>query len=135
MPPSSSAGPGEARGTETVLLVDDDGGVRTFARLVLRAAGYTVLEAGSGPEALRLAQEYPDPIHLLVSDVVMPGLGGGQVADRLTDVRPALKVLFLSGHTHDTAVRRGMLPATAAFLQKPFTSAALARKVREVLDL
>jgi two-component system cell cycle sensor histidine kinase/response regulator CckA len=122
------------RGSETVLLVEDDESVRNLARIVLRASGYFVLEARHGGEAVRLAQEYAGPIHLVVSDVVMPEVGGRLLAERLAALRPDVKVLFVSGYTDDAVVRHGVLEAEVAFLQKPFSPAALAAKVREVLD-
>jgi CheY-like chemotaxis protein len=122
------------RGTETVLLAEDEDGVRGFAGLALRAAGYTVLEAADGREALRVADRYPDRIDLLVTDMVMPHLGGSGVARELTGRNPSLRVLFLSGYTEDAVVRDGALAAGSGFLQKPFTAAGLTRKVREVLD-
>jgi PAS domain S-box-containing protein len=122
------------RGRETVLLVEDEDGVRMLARLVLQTNGYTVLEARNGREALALAEGYARPIHLLLSDVVMPQTSGREVADRLQATRPALRVLYISGYADDAIVHHGVLDPGLAFLQKPFTPAALARKVREVLD-
>ena len=123
------------RGTETVLLVEDENSVRALARRVLEICGYTVLEAINGEEASRVAEGYTGPIDLLVSDVVMPYLGGRQLADRLLALRPQLKILFLSGYTNDAVVRHGVLEADFPFLQKPFTTSALAQKVRDVLNL
>ena len=126
--------PPAARGRETVLLAEDEDGVRGLARLVLERAGYTVLEAPDGGAALALGGGHAGPIHLLVTDVVMPGMGGRELAGRLTTLRPGIGVLFLSGYTDDTVVRHGVLEEDVAFLQKPFSPAALAQKVREVLD-
>jgi two-component system cell cycle sensor histidine kinase/response regulator CckA len=92
------------------------------------------LEANDGREAIRVAQNHDGPIHLVMSDVVMPYLGGRQLADQLEGVRPGLKILFVSGYTDDAVVRNGVLEADVAFLQKPFTPTALAQKVRAVLD-
>ena len=132
-PGTTSDGGGAPSPTETLLLVEDEEGVRTLAREVLQTAGYTVLEASGGAAALQVCEEYTGPIHLLVSDVVMPGMGGRELADRLTAQRPEVKVLFLSGYADDAVVRHGVLASQVAFLQKPFTVLALARKVREVL--
>jgi PAS domain S-box-containing protein len=121
-------------GSETVLLAEDEGVVRTLARKVLEGHGYTVLEAGDGREALRLAALHAGPVHLLLTDLVMPGACGREVAERLRDLRPGLRVLYMSGYTDDAVVRHGVLEAEADFLQKPFTPEALARKVREVLS-
>ncbi len=122
------------RGTETVLLVEDDDAVRALARKMLAAHGYTVLAAPSGADALELAASHAGPIHLLVTDVVLPGISGRELAIRFQSVRPGLKVLYTSGYTDDAVVHHGVLDAGIAFLQKPFTSGALARKVRETLD-
>jgi two-component system, cell cycle sensor histidine kinase and response regulator CckA len=122
------------RGTATVFLVEDEDGVRALSRHVLVSFGYTILEAANGVDALRLAAEHAGPIDLLVSDVVMPCMGGRELANRLTAIRPGLKVPFLSGHTDDAVVRHGILAADVAFLQKPFTPASLAAKVRDVIE-
>ncbi len=122
------------RGAETILLVEDEDTVRRLARLALEMHGYTVLEASGGVEAVRMAVEHPTPIHMLVSDVVMPVMGGREVAEALRAKRPGVKVLFVSGYTDDAIVRHGIVEATDAFLQKPFTPTSLARKVRAVLD-
>jgi two-component system, cell cycle sensor histidine kinase and response regulator CckA len=122
------------RGTETILLVEDQDAVRCFARYVLLAGGYTVLEAGDGEEALRVARQRQGPIHLLVTDVVMPRMSGRQLADVLARERPEMRVLFVSGHADEAITRCGLPAGAGAFLQKPFGPASLARKAREVLD-
>ncbi len=137
VPSSSRSSPGltkKPRGTETLLLVEDDEGVRQFAITVLRGSGYTVLEAGGGKEALRVSGQHGGSIDLLLTDIVMPGMLGPEVADRLADMRPGLKVLYLSGHPADAVFPHTGPHAEAAFLQKPFAVDDLARKVREVLD-
>ena len=123
------------RGTETILLVEDEDVVRGLARQILAQAGYNVLDACSGEEALRLGREHGDPIHLLLTDVVMPETSGKEIAQRLTSLRPTTCVLFMSGYTDDAIVHHGVLDSNVEFIQKPFTPVALARKVREVLDL
>jgi CheY-like chemotaxis protein len=122
------------RGTETVLLVEDDDGVRALTRMILERSGYRVLEARNGGEALLLCEQHKGPIHLLVSDVVLPQLSGGQLAERLASLQPTMKVLFMSGYTDDAIFHHGSLAAEAPFLHKPFSPETLAQKVREVLD-
>jgi PAS domain S-box-containing protein len=122
------------KGTETVLLVEDEDAVRTLSKSVLQSSGYTVLEARDGQEAVTVAQQHQGPIHMLVSDVVMPRMSGRQLADLLVQTRPQMRILFISGYTDEAMLRHGVLEASAAFLQKPFTPISLARKVREVLD-
>jgi two-component system cell cycle sensor histidine kinase/response regulator CckA len=122
------------RGSETVLLVEDAPAVREVARRILERYGYRVVEAATGEAALRLAADLPGQVDLLLSDVVMPGMGGRSLADRLTSLNPAVKVLFMSGYTDDAAVRLDVLGAAATYLQKPFSPVTLARTVREVLD-
>jgi len=126
--------PRHARGSETVLLVEDEEEVRELAREILALSGYTLLTAGDPAEAIRLSQGHHGVIHLLVTDVVMPGMSGRQLADRLTAERPGLKVIFMSGYTDNAIVHHGVLDPGTAFVQKPFTPESLTRKVREVLD-
>ncbi len=121
-------------GTETILLVEDNAGLRKLTTRVLEPAGYTVLAAATGEEALRLLEQHDERVHLLLSDVVMPGMSGRHLAERLAGARPGMRVLYMSGYTSDTVVRHGVLEAQMAFLNKPFTGPALLRKVREVLD-
>jgi two-component system, cell cycle sensor histidine kinase and response regulator CckA len=122
------------RGSETVLLAEDEPAVRAIAQQALERQGYTVLAAPSGAEALALAAQHGATIHLLVTDVVMPGMSGRDLADRLTAQRPGIRVLYISGYTDNAIVRHGMLEPGLAYLQKPFRPDALVRKVREVLD-
>jgi two-component system cell cycle sensor histidine kinase/response regulator CckA len=121
-------------GRETVLLVEDDEAVRELARRVLRSLGYTLLEASDGQEALRLAAGHPGSIHLLLTDVVLPGMSGVDMAKQLIQARPGLKTLFMSGYTDNAIAHHGVLDPGIAFLQKPFGPMELARKVRAVLD-
>jgi signal transduction histidine kinase/ActR/RegA family two-component response regulator len=122
------------RGSETVLLVEDEDGVRELLWKILTDHGHTVLEARHGKDALAVAVGYANPIQLLITDVVMPEMGAGELVDQLVATRPELKVLYISGYTNDEIVRRGVEGADAAFIQKPFSSEDLMMKVREVLD-
>jgi CheY-like chemotaxis protein len=126
--------PASVRGSETILLVEDDEMIRHLVQKVLKANGYTMLVASDGVEAERIAGAYADTIHLLMTDVVLPGPNGREVARRLVGQRPGIKVLYLSGYTDDAIVHHGVLEPGVAFLQKPFPPAVLGRKVREVLD-
>ncbi|HEU5219313.1 MAG TPA: PAS domain S-box protein, partial [Gemmatimonadales bacterium] len=127
--------PGEIpRGVETILLVEDSAAVRAVARRILERFGYTVLEALSGQSALDLASKRAGSIDLLLTDVVMPEMSGRELTDRFKDIRPATRILYMSGYTDDAVVRHGILDTGVAYLQKPFTPEEMARKVRQVLD-
>jgi len=121
------------RGWETVLLVEDEDAVRALAREVLRRHGYVVLEARHGLDAVRVAERHTDDIHLMITDLVMPHMSGRDLADRLSSVRPAMKVLFMSGYTDHAVMHRDLTPGSL-FIQKPFTPEVLVRKVRAILD-
>lgn len=123
-----------ATGTETILLVEDDATVRELARRVLQMQGYTLLEAQDAQEALHLSTRYTGPLHLLVTDVIMPGISGKVLADQLRQTYPEIKILFMSGYTNNAIAHHGVLDSDVVFLQKPFGPVALARKVRQVLD-
>ncbi len=122
------------RGSETVLVAEDEEAVRDVVRKTLEAYGYTVLVAASGDEALRSVERHEGPIHLLLTDVVMPGMRGRELEQRLASLRPDIKVLYVSGYTNNAIVHRGVLEPGVAFLQKPFAPDTLAKKVREVLE-
>jgi len=123
-----------ARGSETLLLVEDEDQVRRIVQEILEQQGYDVLAAANGEEALKLAELHGSKIHLLMTDVVMPQMSGRELAEELTALQPKLKVLYMSGYTDDAIVRHGLLDASLSFIQKPFDAATAARKVREVLD-
>jgi two-component system cell cycle sensor histidine kinase/response regulator CckA len=124
----------EERGTETILLVEDTEPLRELACIILKGCGYTVIEASNGAEALVIARRERGPIHLLLTDVIMPIMGGPELCRLLTAERPELRVLYLSGYTDAAIVRHNMLDPGLALLQKPFTKKALLRKVRNALD-
>ncbi len=124
----------ETRGTETILVLEDETSVRKLVQAMLGQQGYTILEAGSPVEALKYCKEHAGPIHLLVTDVVMPGMGGRQFAELAANYRSAMKVLYMSGYTGDSIAHHGALDPGVAFLQKPFSSESLLQKVREILN-
>ena len=134
-PPDAPAAPAEtALGSETILLVEDETGLRDLAREVLQQEGYRVLEARHGPDAFLVAEAHEGPIHLLTTDVVMPHMSGRELAERLAALHPEMAVLYMSGHTDDAIVQHGALAPGTAFLPKPFTPDALLQRVRQVLD-
>ncbi len=129
----AQAQPNDAGGCETVLLVEDEESVRELVRVTLLSRGYKVLEAENGEAGLRIAESCKDPIDILITDVVMPGIGGRELSKKLQELRPGISVLYLSGYTEDAVVTQGALGPSTAFLQKPFTLQNLAKKVREVI--
>jgi two-component system cell cycle sensor histidine kinase/response regulator CckA len=122
-------------GSETILVVEDDDSVRTLIRSVLKRAGYEVLEARNGGEALVLCESHVSAIDLVLTDVVMPQMSGRELANRLTATRPEIRLLFMSGYTDAAIVEQGTIDPRTPFLQKPFTPVVLGRKVRQILDL
>ena len=121
-------------GSETVLLVEDAPVIRRLAREIMSRAGYTVIEAADAGQALSLAATHAGPLDMLVTDLIMPGPSGVDLAEQLKAIRDDVRVLFMSGYTDNAIVRNGLLAEGAAFLQKPFTPEELLRKVRQVLD-
>jgi DNA-binding response OmpR family regulator len=124
----------ETRGTETVLWVEDEHMVRRLVRRFLESRGYTVLEASGGPEALRISRQHSGPIHLMVTDIVMPRMSGRELAFQLETERPDMKVLYMSGHTEDAIIHHGIQEKGLAFLQKPFAQRVLLDRVRALLS-
>ena len=120
-------------GSETVLLVEDEESVRELVRETLKSKGYLVMEAPDGIQGMKVAESFEGKIDILITDVAMPGMSGHELAKRVAASRPGIKILFLSGYTEDAIIHEGVLDPGTAFLQKPFTLQALARKVREVL--
>jgi two-component system cell cycle sensor histidine kinase/response regulator CckA len=131
---SSSPSVNLPRGTETVLLVEDETTVRDFAARVLVEQGYTVLQAGNGREALQVSQQHQGEIHLLLTDVVMPEMGGKLLSEQIKLSYPTIKILFTSGYTDSAVIRQGILADDIDFIQKPFSPADLAVSVRKALD-
>jgi two-component system cell cycle sensor histidine kinase/response regulator CckA len=131
---TKEAPPTPAGGTETILLVEDDHGVRKIALRALRSAGYQVIEAASGAEALTILGRHEGPLDLLLTDVVMPGADGGTVAEEARRRCPSIRVLFVSGHGHEVLALHGVLPEHTELLPKPYTPATLLERARRVLD-
>ncbi|HVR72331.1 MAG TPA: PAS domain S-box protein, partial [Vicinamibacteria bacterium] len=125
--------PVPAEGWETILLVEDEASLRAITREILEEHGYRVVEAAGGNEAVEIGHRHPDPIHLLLTDVVMPGMNGRRVADSLVAARPAIKVLYMSGYTDDVIAHRGVLASGTLLLSKPFSASELLRRVRDAL--
>jgi CheY-like chemotaxis protein len=132
--PAKSA-PELLAGTETVLLVEDEQSVRALTRNLLEQGGYTVLEADNGAHAVEIAKQHHGPIHLLLTDVVMPGMNGPAVAEMILPIHPEAKALYVSGYSSSFGTQTGLVPAGANLFQKPFSRAALLRKVRNLLDM
>jgi DNA-binding response OmpR family regulator len=122
------------RGNETILVVEDDEVVRKLAVRILREQGYRVLEASQGVDAFLICEEHKGPIHLLVTDVVMPKMSGRELAERIKSIRQEVKVLYMSGYPDDTIAHHGILNEGMNYIQKPFKMNGLAQKVRGVLD-
>jgi DNA-binding response OmpR family regulator len=124
----------ETRGQETVLVVEDEPQIRELVKILLTSRGYSVLSVEDVSQAVSVSEQHEGPIHLLLTDVVLPGISGREVAKQITAHRPETKVLFTSGYTANAIVHHGVLDAGLHFLQKPFTMATLSEKVRAVLD-
>ena len=123
-----------ARGSETVLVVEDEDLVRKLMRTILESRGYAVLDARGGDEGFQVCRNHQGPIHVLITDVVMPRMNGKEVAKRLRSIYPDIRVLYVSGYTADAIDQRGVLETGIQFLQKPFTPLVLTNRVRELLD-
>jgi DNA-binding response OmpR family regulator len=126
--------PRDTEGTETILVAEDDDAVRGFIQTVLEGRGYTVIAAVSADAAIEAASGHDRPIHLLLTDVVMPGPSGLQLATRIAEMSPGIRIIYMSGYTEDTIVHHGVLHPTVSFLAKPFSPDALAARVRAELD-
>jgi CheY-like chemotaxis protein len=126
--------PGAGRGSETILLVEDEEAVRDLASRILSAKGYSVVAARNTKEAEQFSEKHAGDIHLVLTDIIMPGTSGRELARRISARRPRTRILFMSGYTDNVLAEGGVLEAGLSFLQKPFTPGALLQKVREVLD-
>jgi CheY-like chemotaxis protein len=132
--PAKVRGPARlARGKGTILVAEDEAGVRSLVRETLKSKGYHILEAAGAAQAVEIAEQHTKPIHLLLTDVVMPRIGGKELAERLRTLHPETKVLYMSGYTDDAVALRGIAEGGTPFLQKPFLPDALLLKVREIL--
>jgi two-component system, cell cycle sensor histidine kinase and response regulator CckA len=120
--------------SRTILVAEDNDSLRILTCRILRNHGYKVLEAGDGNEALRLAKEYEEEIHLILADAVMPGMGGRDAVDQISAFRKEIKAVFTSGYTDTAIIKRGIIDKDTAFLQKPYDAAGLIQKVEDVLD-
>jgi len=125
---------GDQSGTETILLVEDEPALRSLTKRILSSAGYTVLDADSGDEALAVLAAHTAPVHLLLTDVVMPGMNGRDLATRVVAMRPGIRVLFASGYTDDALFRHGVLDDGSCFISKPYAPGELRQKIREALS-
>lgn len=123
-----------AKGTETILLIEDDNALRELARQILVSRGYTVLEAASGSEALHLCTLFHGKLHLLLTDVVMPGMSGKEVADQIVKLHPRIAVVYMTGYTENSIIRQGVVEDDVNLIEKPFTPESLAAILRAVLD-
>ncbi len=126
--------PSASSGTETLLIVENEAAIRNLLQMALRKSGYNVLAAESGREALDLVRNHSGPIHLLITDVMMPDIDGPELVRRLSTLRPETRTLFMSGYMDDALGEQGVLPANVNFIQKPFSPRTIAQKVREILD-
>jgi two-component system, cell cycle sensor histidine kinase and response regulator CckA len=121
-------------GTETLLIVENEAAIRSLLQMALRKNGYTVLAAESGREALDVVSTHSGPIHLLITDVMMPDIDGPELVRRLSAIRPETRTLFMSGYMDDALGEQGVLPSSVNFIQKPFSPSTIAQKVRDILD-
>lgn len=126
--------PSHSSGTETLLIVENEGAIRNLLQMALRKDGYTVLAAESGREALEIVRDHDGAIHLLITDVMMPDMDGPELVRQLATVRPGTRTLFMSGYMDEALGEHGILPMHVNFIQKPFSPRAIAEKVRDILD-
>jgi DNA-binding NtrC family response regulator len=125
---------GEISGSETVLIVEDDDALRNITKKMLQKYGYNILEAENGEKALNIGETHEGPIHLLLTDVVMPVMSGSDLSEKLQSIRPETRVIYMSGYTDNAIVHHGILKQKINFIEKPFSPESLSKKVRQVLD-